>query len=74
MQRIEDSLPQQNLRFALPNLSDGRNCWIARSQAGTMARVLVIDDDPEFQSQIVQVLGDDDREVEAGPFLDTLIS
>ena len=74
MQRIEDSLPQQNLRFALPNLSDGRNCWIVRSQEGTMARVLVIDDDPEFQSLIVQVLGDDDREVEAGPFLDTLIS
>ena len=73
MQRIENSLPQQNLRFALPNLSDGRNCWIARSQGGTMARVLV-DDDPEFQSLIVQVLGDDDREVEAGPFLDTLIS
>jgi len=39
-----------------------------------MARVLVIDDDPEFKSLIVQLLGDDDREVEAEPFLDTLIS
>ncbi len=74
MQRIENSLPQQNLRFALPNLSDRRNCWIARSYAGTMARILVIDDDPEFKSLIVQLLGDDDREVEAEPFLDTLIS
>ena len=38
-----------------------------------MARVLVIDDDPEFQSLIVQVLRDDDHGVEAEPFLDILI-